>query len=563
VLSLLLACTGPSSPSSADGAPVGDTLVIAQQSDLASLNPITAQAAASHNLIDALNVPTLRTSFDCGLKFEEGLVTEWSFSEDSTELSMTLRPDARWSDGTPVTAHDVAFSYGLVANDLVASPRRPFIEHMEPGAMPEVIDDHHMVFHFTKAYDQTVMLGHASDLKLVPRHVLQEADAATLRGHEFSRDPVVTGPWKVLSWDANERLVMEPDPEWWGPEEDRPQLRRVIFKVLPEYATRLMELENGSVDLVEGIQVEDAERLASHPEVTLHRRGPRSTDFLAWNALDAASYNETLERMGPDQMDWSEVQPHPLFHDKQVRKAMSLAIDVDKLVEDLLTGASGEVYGQRAVSTVSPAICGSYNDSIQPLPHDPEQARQMLADLGWGDSDGDGILDKDGRPFAFTLLTNSGNPRRAKAAIIIQANLAEIGVDVQIEKLESNTFFSRLRKKDYEVALSGWSASTWVDMSSLWHSGHRYAQNYPNYSNPRVDELIEQALATPDPAETERLWNEVQALVYEDQPYTFLYWRDEIVGLNSRFEDAQVDFLYPYHRVDRWSVAPDKVKYTR
>ncbi len=562
MLFAFLACLGSPTESASQG-PVGDTLVIGQQSDLASLNPITAQAAASHNLIDALNVATLKTSFDCGLKYEPGLASAWSFSEDSTELYMTLRPEARWSDGVPVTAHDVAFSYGLVANDLVASPRRPYIEHMQPEARPEVIDDHHLVFRFTKAYDRTVMLAHASDLKLVPRHALLDADASTLRGHEFSRDPVVTGPWRLVTWEPNQRLVIEPEPDWWGPAEDRPRLRRVIFKVLPEYATRLMELENGSVDLVEGIQVEDAERLAEHPDITLHRRGPRSTDFLAWNALDAASYGETLERLGPDQMDWAQVAPHPIFHDKQVRRAMSLAIDVDKLVADLLTDSTGEAYGQRALSTVSPAICGSHNDSIEPLPHDPARARQLLAELGWGDSDGDGVLDKDGRPFAFTLLTNSGNPRRAKAAIIIQANLAEIGVDVQIEKLESNTFFSRLRKKDYEVALSGWSASTWVDMSSLWHSGHRYAQNYPNYSNPQVDELIEQALATPDPAETERLWNEVQALVYEDQPYTFLYWRDEIVGLSSRFEDAQVDFLYPFDRLERWSVAPDKVKYTR
>lgn len=558
----LLACSGSPTSTAPEG-PVGDTLVLGQQSDLASLNPITAQAASSHDLIDALNVATLTTSFDCGLKHAPGLASEWHFSEDSTELFMTLREDARWSDGTPVTAHDVAFSYGLVANDLVASPRRTYIEHMVPEAMPEVIDDHHLVFRFTKAYDQTVMLAHASDLKLVPQHILKDADPATLRGHEFTRSPVTTGPWKVSVWEPNERLVIEPDPDWWGPDEDKPQLRRVIFKVLPEYATRLMELENGSVDLVEGIQVEDAERLAGHPEVSLHRRGPRSTDYLAWNSLDAASYSETLERLGPDQMDWAEVEPHPLFSDKQVRKAMSLAIDVDKLVEDLLTGASGEVYGQRAVSTVSPAICGTHNQDIQPLPHDPEQARQILADLGWGDSNGDGILDKDGQPFQFTLLTNSGNPRRAKAAIIIQANLAEIGVDVQIEKLESNTFFSRLRKKDYEVALSGWSASTFVDMSSLWHSGHRFAQNYPNYSNPEVDALIEQALSTPDPEETARLWKAVQAQIYEDQPYTFLYWRDEIVGLNSRFEDAQVDFLYPYNHLEHWSVAPDKVKYTR
>lgn len=559
---LFLSCSGaPDAPS----VPVGDTFVVASQSDFASMNPVTAQAAADHDLIDSLNRHLVRFGFDCGLTFHPDLAESWEFSEDSTELKMTLRSDARWADGTPVTARDVRFTYDLVADDLVASPRRATIENMDPDLRVEVLSDQELVFHFTHAYDRTTMLAHASLVRLVPEHVLKDADRATLRGHAFSREPVVNGPWAITTWEPNQRLVIEAQDDWWGPAEDTPKLNRVIFKVLPEYATRLMELENGSVDMAVSLEVADADRLAvEHPEITLHRRGWRSTDFLAWNSLDAASYGDTLERMGPTDMDWAEVTPHPIFSDVRNRQALSLAIDVDKLIADLLTSeATGEAYGKRAVSTVSPEICAYHNEDLVPTPHDPEAAKALLAEAGWADSDGDGVLDKDGQPFAFTLLTNSGNPRRAKAAIIIQANLAQVGVSMNIEKLESNTFFSRLRKKDFEAALSGWSASTFVDMSNLWHSGHSSGQNYPNYSNPEVDRLIEEALRTPDPAAAQALWKQVQALVHADQPYTFLYWRDEIIGVSDRFDPAQVEFLHPYNRLERWDVPADKVKYTR
>ncbi|MCP4805310.1 MAG: hypothetical protein GY913_23120 [Proteobacteria bacterium] len=544
---------------------VGDTMVMALQSDFGSLNPVTAQAAVDHDLIDTLNRHLVRFGFDCGLTFEPDLVSEWTFSEDSTALHMKLRPDAMWSDGTPVTSRDVAFTYELVADDQVASPRRATIENMDPDMRVEVVSDTEFTFHFTHAYDRTTMLAHASLVRLVPEHALKSADRATLRGHAFSREPVLNGPWDIVTWEPNQRVVIEPREAWWGAEEDTPKLARVIFKVLPEYATRLMELENGSVDLAASLEVADADRLAvEHPEIRLERRGWRSTDYLAWNGLDAASYGETLERMGPADMDWAEVTPHPIFSDADTRRALSMAIDVDKLIADLLTSqATGEVYGKRAVSTVSPEICAYHNEDLVPTPNDTTAAKALLAERGWVDTDGDGILDRDGQPFSFTLLTNSGNPRRAKAAIIIQANLADVGVEMNIEKLESNTFFSRLRKKDFEAALSGWSASTFVDMSNLWHSGHSSGQNYPNYDNPQVDALIEEALRTPDPEKAQALWKQVQAQVHADQPYTFLYWRDDIVGVSDRFESADVDFLYPYNHLERWDVPPDKVRYRR
>ena len=165
--------------------------------------------------------------------------------------------------------------------------------------------------------------------------------------------------------------------------------------------------------------------------------------------------------------------------------------------------------------------------------------------------------------FEVFLRTNSGNPRRAKAAILIQSFLADIGVKVEIERIEANTFFSGLRKKSFDGAISGWSAGLYADMEALWHSGDRNLLNYPSYSNPTVDALIQQANVEPDPEKNLALMREAQALIYADQPYTFLYWREELLALDKRFTDTKVSVLNPYHELSTWWVPPTEVKYTR
>ena len=539
-----------------------DTLVIAYQSDADVLNSVVHQTAADGMIINNINYTPTNPEFECELTYGPGVYGSWEWNEAQTEMTVKLRPGVMWSDGTPVTAADIDFTYELIADPVVASPRMAYIEHMEEGA-PEVVDDHTVVFRFDHAYDRITMEAHAG-FTPVPHHVLKDADRATLRGHEFSRNPIITGPWKVADWKPDERIVLEPNEEFTGDPKDAARIERVIFKILPEYATRLVELENGQVDLMQAILVQDADRLAvEHPEIKLYRRGWRSQDYVAWNQLDFEDYKAKKEARGTDpEWKWEDVKRHHIFGDKETRIALSKAVDVDKMMNDLLTSkVTGESYAKRSVSTITPALCSVHNNYIQPIAFDPEAAKADLAAVGWTDTDGDGVLDKDGKPFRFTLMTNSGNPRRAKGAIIMQAQLKDVGVDMQIETIEANTFFERLRKKDYEAALSGWSAGLFVDMTDIWHSGDKYEFNFTSYADPEVDDLIDRAIAEPDPVKNAALWKQAQARIYEDQPYTFLYWMDEIVGVHSRFKDAKVDVLSAFRNLRSWWVPTEEVKY--
>jgi peptide/nickel transport system substrate-binding protein len=533
-------------PGGRDGGEAGggtrDTLVIGWQSDIGNLNPVVSETASDSNVIEALSFNTLYTDFDCSLKKEPGLAKSWEWSEDGTVLKMELRDDIKWEDGTPVTADDVAFTYELVADPAVASARFNHVERLKPDGRPKIVDATHVEWHFTQAYDRDTQASHVA-LNLVPKHVFGGLDRSTLRGNEKSNQPLSYGPWRLAKWEPQSRVVLEPNPTFSGPAEFKPRLNRVIFRVIPDYATRVIELENGGIDLMESLLVADADRIrADHPEIQLVRRGWRSMDYIAWNLSD------------------------PLFQDRNVRKALAMATNTDDMMRKLLTSKTGERYARPAIGTITPALCGVHNDEVAPLPYALDEAKALLEAAGWKDTDGDKVLDNNGKKFEFTLSTNTGNKRRADAAVLFQDQMKQLGVVVNLEKTESNTFFENLRKKQYQTALAGWSAALFVDPSSMWHcdtEGKKYEFNFTGYCNPEVDRLIDQGLSTPDPKLATPMWKEMQAKIYEDQPYLFLWWMDEIVGVHERFQNTKIDVLSSMHDLHQWEVPADKVKYKR
>ncbi len=522
----------------ADEAPGADTLVVAVQSDAESFLSVVSQSAADSAIYGNMFLALTDSKFDCRIIAPPELAESIEHPEDGLSITYRIRPEAVWSDGTPITAADVVFTYDLVADPAVASPRMPYIEHMKPDARPRVIDDRTVRFEFTHAYDRQSQLAHTG-LNLLPKHALESVPRGSLRECEFNSNPIVSGPFKIGSWKKGSTLELVPNPAYTGT--DKTSLARVIFKVIPEYATRIIELENGSVDLIESFQVlEDVPRIQARKDMTIHRRGYRFMDYLGWNLRN------------------------PMFQDRSVRQALTMAINREKIIADLLTLPSGERVAVEATSWITPELCDFRDDTIKPLPFDPGRAREMLAAAGWADTNADGLLDKGGKPFRFKLLTNAGNARRAKAVIIIQSNLKAIGVDAQLEQIESNQFFERLRKKDFECALSGWSAGLFVDPTDLWHSDtpeKKHEFNFCSYSNPRADELIDAGMKAVTVEEQAPIWRELQQVIYDDQPYTFLYWRDELVPLHSRFRNASVNMLAYIDHLSEWEVPASQVKY--
>ncbi len=513
----------------------GDTLVVAYPADADVLNPVVSRSDLSGQILDFLYPLLVIPTFECRCRYQPHLAERWSFSDDGTALTFQLRDDVAWSDGEPVDADDVVFSLALMRDPAVGSSAASGLRHLRAADPVERVDDHTVTVHFDHAYDRDTMLAHAGGYALVPEHVLRDWPRDQLRGAPQSTAPVTAGLFRVARWERDQELVLERDeaPAPFAPA----YLDRVIFRVIPEYSTRLLELKAGRVDLMPGLRIEDVAALRrDHPEIAVHRRGRRFTDYLAWNLAD--------ER----------------FADARVRQALAHAVDVETLIAALLTSGD-EVFGERAVGTITPALCATRNEAIEPVTHDPERARALFAEAGWIDTDGDGWLDRDGRRLAFTLETNAGNTRREQAQVILQEQLRRAGVDVRLATVEGNAFFEKLRAHDFEAALTGWSASLFVDPTPLWKTGAAY--NYGGYSSARVDELIDRGLATTDPDEAARCWQELQAAIHADQPVCFLYWRDELVAVDGRFRDVRIDTLWLFGNLGQWWVPAAEQRYPR
>ena len=507
--------------------------------DVGSLNQHYARSALDAMVSEPLSLFLVNNDFvDGRLVQQPGLAESWTLAPDGRSLELTLREDNTWHDGVPVRAQDVVFTFGMLFDEQTGSRLAGATALLEPGGV-EAIDDHSLRFSFVHPVELDEALGQLGGVVPLPQHLLADVPADQLRGQPFNRAPVLNGCWALDAWVPGTQLDLVARPWGVGAGACDPQIDRVVFRVLPEYATRLLELREGRLDILADVRVQDVADLGrEHPEMAFHRRGPRSLVYVGWN-----------------QHDVDGAGAHPLLGQPGVRRALAQAVDVDAIMADLFHDpVSGETYARRAVGTITPALAGLSTAGITPLAHDPAAARAALEALGWTDGDGDGVLDRDGAPFRIEVLTIASAAARAQVGVYLQADLAKIGVAVDITSLERTAWMARADSGDFDALLGGWSASLYVDPSSTWHSGPDARWNWIGYANPGVDTLIEQGLAAESPERAMEIWSQLQAEIYQDQPYLFLYWADEIVAVNQRLQGVKVDIQAPWYGLEGWSL---------
>lgn len=515
----------------------GDSLVVAVFADPDSLNPLTFVTADPSMVLMNRIAPYLTDSeFQCELRYRPMLAERWEWNENSKELTYYLRRDMKWEDGQPITAEDGIFSFGLISNPKVASPRADILNKLIPEKGCEKIDDYTLRFTFRDSFDPITRLAVTSEWGWLPAHACKDLKPEQIRSHPISRKPLSGNGFRLDRWTPGQEVVLvrNDNPPFGEPA----YLDKLIFRIIPDYNTCLTELLSGRVDLFYSLLPQDYPRVATNPELSLIPRGYRWLDLVVWNFKN------------------------PLFQNQKVRQALALAVDYDKLIDGLLS-AGGKRYGKRAVSQMTPEICRLSNLEIDPLPYDPERAKKILAEEGWQDLDGDGILEKEGKKFTFTLLTYSTSVRLINAAQVVQDQWKKIGVEAKIEKRDFNHASESLRKKEFEAALISWQSELWPDPSATLRSGEAYPNNYGSYSNPRVESLLDRAMREPDPEKNRLLWKELQSLVYEEQPMLFLYWRDMPIAIHKRFRDVRSDITSPMQEVERWWVALKEQKYQK
>jgi peptide/nickel transport system substrate-binding protein len=250
----------------------------------------------------------------------------------------------------------------------------------------------------------------------------------------------------------------------------------------------------------------------------------------------------------------------PKFADRRVRQALNYAINKEEIIE-------GVLFGLGRVSTGPfPPESWAYNETVKPAPHDPLKAAALLAEAGWSDADGDGWLDRQGEPFAFTVLTNQGNDQRQKAAEIIQRRLKEIGIRMEIRVVEWSAFLSQfIDTRNFEAILLGWALSRDPDLFDIFHSSKTKPGefNFVAYRNEEVDRLILEGRRTFDQAQRQAIYRRIHELIYEDQPYTFLYVPDALPIVHARFGNVKASPIGIGYNLIEWNVPLNEQRYAR
>jgi len=515
---------GGSGPKESIAGPVcGDIMVEGSIGDASNLISILSSDSASHEIASLVFNGLVK--YDRDMKVVGDLAESWDISEDGLEITFHLRRGVKWHDGHPFTAEDVLFSYRLTID-----PKTPtaYAGDFLRVADARVIDPHTFRVTYEEPFAPALTSWGAS---ILPRHLLEGTDITRT---PLSRHPIGTGPYRFKEWKTGQKIVLAANPDYF---EGRPYIDGYIMRIIPDMATMFLELRAKGIDRM-GLTPLQYTR---QTENNLFRKNFNKYRYLSFS-YTYLGYN--LE--------------NPLFRDRRVRQAISYAINKDEIVEGVLLGLGEETSGPFKPGT------WPYNTDVRRYPYDPQRARELLAQAGWRDSDGDGLLDRGGTPFVFEIITNQGNEVRAKCAEIIQRRLADIGITAKIRVIEWAAFINEfINKKRFDATILGWSITLDPDLYDVWHSSKTEpgGLNFVSFKNEEVDELLEKGRGTFNQEERKRYYDRIQEILAEEQPYTFLYVPDALPIISSRFRGIEPAPIGIGHNFIRWYVPRSEQRY--
>jgi len=511
--------TGEASSGSGSGPVAGGTAVVALSSDPDVLNPLIYNSSNAGRVYAEIHDGLTEMGED--LAYHPRIAESWEISPDGRAVTYHLRP-WRWSDGQPLTAGDVVSSFDLFTNPLVASPRRGSFRDVLSAV---ALDSNTVRYELARPLPNPIQVTWHH---ILPYHLTRGLDPANVREWALNHQPLSSGEFSLENWAHNRTLSLVRNDYYPG---TPALLDRVVFTILPEESSRLVALESGEVDLVDNVPPDAARRLEESGKVRITAVGGRRFYYLQWNFAN------------------------PLFAGADIRKALSLAIDRERMVETLLLG-----FGSPANGPILPAIW-NHHESLAPDPFDPVRARRMLAAAGWRDSDGDGVVEKDGVDFRFEILTKQGDPVRENGSVILRENLKDIGVEVTILVLELAAGLDRLRSGRFDSYFGRLNANLFGDPSGYVKSTAVEEFNNGHYANAQVDSLLTVALGTLDRAEALPVWMEIQELLAADPPAAYLFYPENLVGIGLRLRDVRPHRLSPINNLAEWWIAPGDRKY--
>ncbi|MGD2153524.1 MAG: ABC transporter substrate-binding protein [Gemmatimonadales bacterium] len=530
VVALLAGCGGGERAADSDAVPdtlrYGGTVVVASLNEINSMNHFASMDETSQE-VQTYVLFTPLIHFDEKLAPAPYLAESWdTVTTRSGDLVLTfrLRDDVKWHDGVPTSAYDVKFTFERIKDPRTSYPHASLLAPYDSAV---VADSFTVAFYLTR---HPGFMDPWRRISPMPEHILGDVPPAELSHHPFGTEsPLGNGPFRFVEHRSGDRWVFEANPDFAESLGGRPYLDRLVYRYIPEPTIRLAELLAGEVDVYLVVWPDQVAEIEARPEARVITYENRNYAFLNWNGR------------------------RTFFQNPTVRRALTLAIDRQRIVDVARLGLG------RVAQGPVPPFHWAYNADMEPLQYDPERARALLDSAGWVDRDGDGVREKDVYKASFELKTNQGNPTREQILTLVQADLAKVGVEVNLRIQEGQSLRADITNAErrFDAFVLGWSADFNLDDRILFACSQLDGPyQWASYCNPRVDEILDQVAMMVDRSRALPLWHEYQEILQWEQPYTFLYYDVRANAVRARVRDVQTDIRGDFVNVTDWWIAP-------
>ena len=511
ILTATVACSSDSSSSASD---VGGTLLIALPAEPRSILPpflgALHEREVSEQIFDVLADigPDLNTIGDAG--WTPRLAESWQWSPDSLSIAFKLNPRARWHDGRSVTSSDVQFSLVVYKDPAVRSLRALALANVDSVSTP---DSSTAVFWYAKRSPEQ-FYNVAYTVAVLPAHLLRDADRATLAEHPFARNPVGSGPFRFMRWDARSLIEVVADTAYYL---GRPRLDRVIWMLAPDPNAATENVLGGGADVFETLTTDGLARVAGQSSIRAQPYANLNYGYLGFNLRD------------PNNPE----RPHAVLADRGVRRAIAMGLNRSLLVANVYDSTA--VVGAGPFSRMYPTA----DTTIRGVAFDSTGADRLLDSLGWKDGNGDGVREKGGRPLRFGVFFPTSSTPRRRFAELIQAQLKPHGIQVDVDAAEINVFQTRLYAGQFDAILNNWGLDPSPSgVREQWGTApvKNRGRNLQLYSNRAVDATLDSAIAERDPARSRALYRRAYQLITDDVPAVWLYENLPYMVIHNRVQ---------------------------
>ncbi len=500
--------------------------------DVKSTNPILGSSVTEFRVADLTGVSLFAFDWDFIPFANSEVVTSWQSSADRMYDKVVLRDDLTWSDSRPITAHDVAFTFQAIMNPKV--PAVAVRSGTDKLRWVHAYDDRTVVF-FPKDPLATNMWN--IFFPVLPRHIYEKSidDDPSLGSSEhhlkYEDRPVVGGAYQIVRRQRNQEIVLERREDWYmhGGRQVRrkPYIREVRLKIIEDPNTALLAVKKGSIDDLELRAEQWVTQTGGDDfyDVNTKAYGTEwSYGYIGWNLSV------------------------PFFSDRRVRQAMAYALNHKEMIQDIGFGLYEPGRG-----TYHPTSWMFPKNGPQPYQQDLDKAEELLDAAGWTDSDGDGIRDREisgaKTDFEFTILLPSGSETGQRILELLKQNLDQIGVVCHIKPTEFTVLQENARTHKFQAITAGWGTGTDPDTgTNLWTTEaiEQNGRNYGMYSNPEVDRLFEEGRRAFDREKRAEIYGRIHSILWEDQPYMWLYYRSAFYAFNKRLRGYMFSPRNPY-----------------